>query len=305
MLKLIKAGFIWIGIALSFASYGQYSRYGQYYENGPLGALPMLYNPAFAGEAEDPRISSNFSFARNEFNINSMRQHSNSFRFATSYDQFIPAIRSGIGMTAGWKGKENFIGSYSTYTARDISLIIAPKFSIQGKYTLSPAVDFTYGSSTYSEKDFPEYSGKHEWVRSRVGVLFNTNKYYIGYSVDWLDKNYNYFRSYLQMGYTYQRSSESKFSFTPQLAFRIRDNKINLGSGPQHIGPIVKLSDINLNFRYKQFIWGWSNVGYHVGWQTEKVRLMAGVSVRRLFTKNYYDPIFGNLSFRYIFKQPE
>lgn len=129
------------------------------------------------------------------------------------------------------------------------------------------------------------------------------------------------YNSYLQLGYSFQRSSASKFSFTPQLAFQIYDHT-------QTNKLMVEIKAINLNFRYNKFIWGVNNSGIHVGWQTEKFRLMlsndigavnyfmdrANLYINYMSQINKIKPInnfkdgyrgrgyIGNLSFRYIIK---
>jgi hypothetical protein len=183
---------------------------------------------------------------------------------------------------------------------------------LKGKYTISPSLDFTYGMADLIENrklipdtvDFSYNRGRFHGISSRAGILFNTNKFYAGYSVTMFnqaigDERYNpltgvrtfFFESYIQLGYTFQKKSASKFSFTPQVAVEIsrytHSNRIS-------IAPTA----FNLNFRYKQFIWGLNNVGLHLGWQTDKLRLMVsnnyGFSTRDEFRYT------GNLSFRYI-----
>jgi hypothetical protein len=309
-LTLIAFGF---GILVSFASFGQESA------NVPLGALPMQYNPSFAGQVGSPRVSSNFRYWLSDDFTNRSRNYEG----ITSYDQFIPAIRGGIGFTASyWNSKYNSGSSgnpdyyfNSTASGASLTMAIAPKLSLKGKYTLSPSLDFTYGMGDIAQSTnmVPfasfEKNGKTYSISSRVGVLFNTNKLYVGYSVYLMNRSlrksviqvqdgpFSYdFRSYLQTGYTFQRSTESKFSFTPQLVFRLTkttyESKVRFG-----------LESFNLNFRYKQIIWGVNNQGLHIGWQTDRIRLM--------LTNNYGLHTGGssgrdgfkyaaNLSFRYM-----
>lgn len=296
----IKTSIIWAGILLSFACFGQI--------NVPLGVLPMQYNSSFAGANGGPRISSSASYARY------FSSQNNFFGLYTAYDQFIPSIRSGIGITAGFGGQN--MRQWDIWPARNpryhsLSLAVAPKFSIKGKYTISPSVDFTYNSARNllhvsnidSVTTITENS--NHTLQSRAGLLFNTGKYYIGYSVNLIGKtsfsdttpSFSWgltkrYRSYLQMGYTFGRSS-SKFSFTPQLVLQISDGwyarRLRMG-----------LEAINLTFRYKQFIWGLNNHGVHVGWQTERIRLMATTGVSFITRNRDYNSFSGNISFRYL-----
>lgn len=325
----MKAGLVWCGILLSFASYGQIQWDLSYRgQRIPLGAIPMQYNSSFAGEAGGPRISSSFSL-----HTSSTSDSYHSYDLYASYDQFIPVIRSGIGITAGRSGHaaksshyNNYGNSgYTSYKLDDyfLSVAIAPKFSLKGKYTLSPSIDFTFRPGSYSYIDISptsvytistirDHFHKHHQLQSRIALLFNTNKFYVGYSVYLLDRDtfsvhskdstfpnpgkdttYSYtgnygFLSYLQLGYTFQRSSKSKFSFTPQLVLRITDNNAN---NNHHY---VHFEAINLNFKYQQVIFGLNNRGWHVGWQTNKLKVM----VITVFNQGYE----GNLSLRYLLK---
>jgi hypothetical protein len=293
----------------------------------------MQYNSSFAGQAGSPRFSSNIRYGQQGSDYSSFR----GFITHASYDQFIPAIRSGIGIIANYgcgnlKNDYNYNSSNVAIVFSDVSsqntsltLAIAPKISFRGKYTLSPSVDFTYGFADVKRTTNPKLDTIFDadvnflTVRSRAGLLFNANKVYIGYSVDLFNQirsnkegllgNKGFF-SDVQMGYTFERSSAAKFSFTPQLAISIvKDwytSRVKIG-----------LQGYNANFRYRQFIWGLNDGavlfatrgnsdrrlselgGIHVGWQTEKFRVM----LTNAYSKNTYFEEFrytGNLSFRYI-----
>jgi hypothetical protein len=152
-------------------------------------------------------------------------------------------------------------------------------------------------------------------MNSRAGILFNTNKLYLGYTVNVLRriisngqfnptnaKGMGWFESYLQAGYTFQKNSDAKFSFTPQLVISIEkypySSQINVG-----------LQAYNVNFRYKQFIWGVNNRGLHLGWQTDQLRVMVTNSIGDGINSVKYNSIgfgtdrvrySGTISFRYI-----
>jgi hypothetical protein len=304
MRTFLQASLVWSGILLSFAGYGQVI---------PLGALPMQYNPAFAGEAGGPRFNLNAGL------LTASRFRHNDYNLNTSYDHFIPAIRSGIGFSAG------YYTSSVPYIATEgyrFTVAVAPKFSLKGKYTISPSLDLTYGSSALSSNPPPgtleplNLNGYH--LLGRAAVLVNSRKWYAGYSVDIpLHNTYRYrlfgrndisperFTSYWQFGYTFQRSSESKFSFTPQIVFLTGTDRYNRYSRNsfRYFAPEA----FSLNFRYGKFIWGANNAGFHVGVQTERVRVMLsnGFGRRGLVTSDGLgdDAYTGNISFRYMLKQ--
>jgi hypothetical protein len=283
----------------------------------------MQYNPSFAGQVGGPRLSVNTGYDHRKFRyINAPPSSIKEYSLYTAYDQFIPAIRSGIGITAG-VGSENQLFNSVTLNNKGIShdqkdrntyvsVALAPKISLKGKYTLSPSVDISYFSLrsniAYSSPDsgqiYREFNNL-EW-QGRAGLLFNTSKLYIGYSVilfqyirnpytnTYLTLNSS-FQSFLQMGYTFQRSSASKFSFTPQLVLSVH-RYVNQRRAPFYID----IEAFILTFRYRQFIWGLNNQGIQLGWQTDKIRLKLtngfGFSSRRSSNSSYV----GNLSFRYI-----
>lgn len=309
--NFMKPALFGAALLCAFASYGQ----GRGFL--PLGTMPMYYNSSMAGQSEGVRFNSAFAFGsgRNPGTNFSKNQRLN---YHASYDQFIPALRSGIGVSL-YRGTEAYSYDYISFTNggaslrhdskshfNGFSLAIAPKFSIKGKYTISPSMDFSYGrgqkESYYPDefdKPWDERSGDHEGFTSRVGLLFNTNKYYVGYSVNLINKRFHNnqrvfngqdrFMSVLQLGYTFQRTSASKFSFTPQLAFLISDYKLR------------PFSFINgtLSFRYDKFIAGMHTTGFHLGWQTEKLRVMLWNDPFEHPDKFYGS---GILSCRYIFK---
>jgi hypothetical protein len=280
----------------------------------------MQYNPAFAGEAGGPRFSSNFGLNAD----GSIRD--NSYAFNISYDQFIPAIRSGIGFSGGFfSTSSNRFFSSSGYS---VALAVAPKFSLKGKYTVSPSLDLSYGAADQIFKNRPNATGDQQIngfnLQSRAGLLVNTRKWYVGYAVEIPLRNaYRYrgfddlvippssdttlsvtkrFTSYWQFGYTFQRSSESKFSFTPQIVFQTGWDSYSI-FGPDYGFKYFSPVAINLNFRYNKFIWGINNTGVHLGWQTDRVRVMMS---NGFSWGGYAGGVYlGNLTFRYMLKQSD
>ena len=305
MSTLLKAGLLFVGCLLSLAANGQ--------ENAevPLGALPTQYNGSFAGETGSPRLNTLMGLSYN-------RYYGGSYRTYASYDQFIPALRSGVGLTAGygrtWQGGERFApdyegSGYGTY----FSAAIAPKFSMGGKLTLSPSLDLSLqsGRSSSSQPAQLTWKSSGSTVRSRIGLLLNTEKFYVGYSVLLLDRFNNSvendtiswrasgrtekFTSYWQFGYTFGRGTESKFSFTPQLVFTTGTRQYSR-RGYVLFAPV----DFNLNFRYKKIIWGVNSTGVHLGWQTDKLRIMLSDDLQYVRRD---EPGYGaNIALRYIFK---
>jgi len=270
MLKIIKTGIFWGGMLCSFFCHGQ---------NVPLGTMPLLFNGSFAGEGEAPRIHSFLDYT----NLGYSHPIIGIF---TSYDQFVPALGSGVGIFTGFSLSSNSI-SY-----RYGGAAIAPKFSYKGKFTISPSLDFRYSS-------FQSVPLERKFFSSSAGLLINSSRFFFGYSItifrnaisDGLYQprriNTSLGFSVFQLGYTFQRSQESKFAFTPQILI-----VPFMGAFP---------AKFLMNFKYDKVLWGIGDNGLHVGWQTEKLRIMAFNDVfwRILDDRNYNTT---NISFRYVFQ---
>lgn len=235
----------------------------------PLGTLPMQYNSGFAGESEKARLITGGSIGAYSF---AGRNYWNNY-FA-SYDQFFPELRSGIGLTVNGSNHDYYYNR-THYDTREslLQLSFSPKFSVRGKYTLAPFVDLSY-----HEYKHPTYYSMGniltgDATSGRVGILFNMRKFYFGLTyyafstgsyarILLFNSNSGKHPWVLQTAYAFQRMAESKFSFTPHLAFFF-------------IAPVYELSfDLNLMFRYKKFIWSLNNTGLGLGYQNKNFRIL-------------------------------
>ena len=277
---------------------------GQQVATLPLGALPMQYNGGFAGEAGSPRFSTHAGLTSAGWS------YGRGYHLSASYDQFIPALRSGIGVSVHQHRSDQ---SFAAYNAYSFSAAVAPKISLRGKWTFSPSLDVSYhaGRSVVYD-DQAGFSGESAQWRSRVGFLMNTDKFYVGYSVavaDHLSVRFANglaaagrpfrFTSYLQIGYTFGRNPASGFSFTPQLTLATGTSPYPVLTTDRRV-PINYFEAFHLNFRYRQFLWGVNNTGVHLGWQTDRLRVVAsnGMSVAGRYDSGYV----GNLSARYVLR---
>ncbi len=294
---------------LTFAAYGQQDT------NLPLGALPMQYNGSFAGETGSPRINANFGFGFGDGHRLG-GYYRGVYEQQVSYDQFIPALRTGIGV-----GVLTNQASYLLYkyNGQGFSVAVAPKISLKGKYTFSPSLSLEYVAVRTPTRnvminDTPRVSYGHRSrsLIGRAGFLFNTSKFYAGYSVDVLD-NWDFssdngwkrsrrlerYSSYLQLGYTFRRSPESPFCITAQVAFYIGHGGFVYKNTGDRFG-IHWFQGYNLTFRHRQFLWGVNNMGLHAGWQNRRVKLMATNAIS--FEGGFYWHHAANLSLRYVFR---
>lgn len=311
MFSFFKSGLVRSGLLLSLSSF---AAFGQQTSELPLGALPMQYNGSFAGEAGSPRISSNFGFGHRYSYLN-REYYRGVYHQQITYDQFVPALSTGIGVGAQAAQFESlYRGSSGGF-----SVAVAPKISLNGKYTLSPSLKLEYAAVhaptrnvLINDTSVVRYGYDSKYLLGRAGLLFNTSKFYAGYSVDIAEYwAFNYdngpqgsrrldrFRSYLQLGYTFQRSPESHFSVTPQVAFYIGHGVITRRNIYEQFG-INLFQGYNVTFRYKEFIWGVNNMGLHAGWQGRRLRVMASNAVS--FEGGFHWHYAGNLSLRYVFR---
>jgi hypothetical protein len=306
MIQMLRNGLLCGALLLPLVAHGQRQ------SGAAVGILPTEYNSGFAGETGSPRLNT----------VVGMEAYENStdhYGTYASYDQFIPSIRSGVGLTVGYNqftfGNRQGGGYFSTGNNVLFALAVAPKLSMGGKVTLSPSVDFSFRPSRGEWNQYQVGNQTRGYaVGSRVGLLLNTEKFYAGYSVHLVDhfntraKNDTIdfrtrgrgerFESYWQFGYTFGRGTESKFSFTPQLVFRTGTDRYAF-RGFRLFDPI----DFNLNFRYKKFICGVNGSNQrsvHVGWQTDRLRIM--LSDNLAYTRRYDQGYAANLALRYIFK---
>lgn len=273
----------------------------------PVGLMPMQYNGSFAGSAGNSRISS--AFMLESYQVASGGYEIFRLQSQASYDRFYPKLRSGVGITISnttYNFDNNFRGWAEEFVLSSINIDFAPKFPIKGKYTISPSVSLRYfgnfieyvGDSV--DLNPPLENGYNDGLTSRLGVLFNSDRYYIGFSFPLFRATFQYinwseFRTFIQLGYTFQESETSKFSFTPQLLF-------DLSSKSNEYDKILNRTLYNLGFRYGQWLGSVIGedelmpIGFQLGWQNNGWRIL---SINQ-FDDGTYSP---GLSLRYIFNQ--
>lgn len=288
----------------------------------PLGVIPTQYNSSFAGGVNDPRINTDFEYHRQ----NSI----NHYAATTSYDQMIPAIRSGVALsTSYYNGGLNTGTLGSKSEGYQVRLAVAPKFSLRdksnlkSKFTISPSIDIAYSSfgstllrqptdywpDTVVERNFNVFT-------SRLGILMNTRNYYIGYSARLLNfythrkninKGYNSgFYSTLQAGYSFQRKPESKFSVVSEIVVALQTHPDFPGKFKDKTD--LYIADYNLRFRYDKLLWGITRGMWRITEGIEVPSWQLGYqqdSWRILTTHGFQYGYTGNLSFRYIFKKSD
>jgi hypothetical protein len=295
----------------------------------PVGALPTTYNPGFAGEAGAMRIASYSSLDYSRI-VKLDGKHWYSSRTAISVDNFLAKIHSGIAITAGYQTAGFF------YTNQSGSLAISPKFSFKGKHTFAPFVDFSFVHYQFRYPYFPSNPYPTNYNKNssgiRTGFLINSSRAYFGLSANIFDyvtattpliKERSRFLSemsyHVQTGYTFQRTPEAKFSFTPQIV--ISYSRFNLEDQQSHVSrkyAAISLIDLSMMVRYKKLVTGFNCSGIVVGFQNSRLKFQlagfyiktpfekhVGISDRTHFQTTWFarPPYSGSVSLRYIFNK--
>jgi hypothetical protein len=298
----------------------------------PIGHLPTQYNGGFAGEAGAPRLFFN-SY------MTGYRQGGYVPMYGSylSYDNFFRKLRSGISFTLGRTNSNYYFAKTDGYSA---SVSISPKFSFNGKYTLAPFVTYSLAGSISKFATSPNGSSpeldeaKSLGGNVRAGALLNSSKWYVGLTIASRFFQHNLYRNFepsntgyyygvpkirvsIQAGYTFQRTPESKFSFTPQITltpFRYRFTSSST-LRPTNATITQTTSDsgisavMNLMFRYRKIIAGvnngfridedvlerWKDPDIILGYQTKHFRVLLNQNI----SKYVYE---GQLGIRYTMK---
>jgi hypothetical protein len=181
----------------------------------------------------------------------------------------------------------------------------APFINIIFSSMLLPVLNFDITSQTYTHTTKKRLS---LWTQ-KIGFMFNSSKFYIGFSMSVFgkdsetytnelhtypskkrlqnrdvypisdrffldqDKNLTY---HFQAGYTFQKTPESKFSVTPQVAVQsVLHRKLYPWPGGDFV--YEKRSeriDLSLAFRYDKLLWSLNNNGLGIGYQNGNSRIL-------------------------------
>lgn len=302
-------------VTLHLCSSGSFAQFSS--ETVPVGMMPTYYNGGFAGEAGAPRVAIFSYFTSHTYRLTP--DHQEHWRFSGSYvsvDHFVKNLRSGIAVTTGYiRQSQDLYDQHQKVSNNFCSIAISPKISSKGKYTLAPFADFYFGHKRDTLADDMNYFGKtitagqYHWndFGIKTGFLVNSDKAYVGLSAQILnytqspyaDKSLNFFHEVvyaLQMGHTFQRKQESKFSFTLQLVFwwqRYQAVRYPYTTAKWHLR---YEGDLNLVFRYTKFIAGLNFTGVMVGYQNNKFKLQ----ISNFWSREAYS---GSISLRYTFRK--
>jgi hypothetical protein len=296
------------------------------------GSQPMYYNPSFAGSGDRPRLAYLTKYTFNSGPRDNYRLYND-----LSGDFFISKISTGIGIKTDYDIQKNLVSSeWGNFEAYAAAIVIAPKISLKGRYTISPGFEINYNYlSQYQNINgviyfrAPDYTidvdRYYHFIGYKGSILFNSRKFYLGYTLNSYSRDPDYIYSQAQVnvdkkfwsdkqtviyttvqtGYSFQKDEKSKFSFTPQMVVGFRKTPWQSFS----------IRQLDLNLRYKKFLTGLSyrkeytlaskdNLGIVIGVQTRNLRIALINSRRFNFWggTSYYKNIYSScLSIRYQF----
>ncbi|MBO9702758.1 MAG: hypothetical protein J7604_21275 [Sporocytophaga sp.] len=289
-----------------------------YAQSGWIGLMPMEFNPSFAGNSGGHRIAALTSY---EHSVKRSRETSplNSTLASASYDNFISNIGSGVGFymssrkySSGDTSSPYHI-SYTSFNALKGALIISPKISIRGKYTIAPSLGLNYkhlsydfqapgGNVNYDSSKIKFENFKSEIFYLSMGLLFNTEKFYIGYSHffqafngarnmnSFYEEDYRSGKQYgiIQVGYKFQKNKDSKSSYTLQKVVWT-NRKFDLIT--------IVIDGLTFTYKYKKILAGistGSSSHFGIGYQSNKLKIFYS---QNLDLSNFYH---GELSCRLL-----
>ncbi|HZY82496.1 MAG TPA: type IX secretion system membrane protein PorP/SprF [Cyclobacteriaceae bacterium] len=267
----------------------------------PSGGLPMLYNGGFAGEAGDHRLV--FASKLNFMNFDNLRSRTS---HTISYDAFMPSLRSGVGVMTGFMSDHYNPTDSLNWELRNpfFSVAFSPKLSFKGKWTFAPFVDFQFVHSRSTGYYRPNRAsspmlGINSRYTIRTGFLLNTEKGYVGFTAIPFERtsayepryNYRFNSSFpgadstifiLQLGRTFQKKPDSKFSFTPQVAVSwYKENS-------RHYFGLV---DLNLAFRFRRFHTGIGAGGIQFAYNWDRLRVGTALYYSRPFSRSGHNTV--------------
>lgn len=247
-----------------------------------LGSLPMHYNPSFAGSSDEIRISTYNSYQR----VNPEQDYSEGIRGlqAISGDMFISKISTGIGLNFSYYSPSQMVFFVPTVSHLfNAELVVAPKISIKGKFTISPSISLSYykNSYNYTNSWLADGNRPDSKIDYRLGILVNNKRFFAGVAMELgpLVEKVDNFKatsqvlvtssySILHAGYAFKLDKDDNLSLTPQVVLDIFGSKY-------YITDFIPTA--NIMMRYKKLITG---VGYAqnpqvmAGLQTKAFRLM-------------------------------
>ena len=268
----------------------------------------ILYHPSFAGSKNGLRIGLGSSYRGPERN--------NDKNYFVSIDAPIKKISGAFGISSSYSNCDWTVKKFNDYS---LNLTYAQIFTIRNNeraeiISIRPALSLNYYKNDLKYRPFDDYDLDYqpieintEVLRLTPSILITGKKYFVGAKYkssllsgcrDFIDNKFKigeYYYFNVIGGYTFQRKPESKFSFTPIIAFQF-DKYFTERNKDSFISYISVLDDINLTFKYGKLLTGFNLYCLLLGYQSDKLR----VCLSLVPTTNL---AYGELSLNYIFKK--
>jgi hypothetical protein len=284
-----------------------------------VGIMPMEFNPSFAGNAGGHRLVTFAGYTSTKEGEGRMKgNYVNSFNkesmpvLGFSYDNFISKLATGIGFFTSWNNSdERTIIANLKSSALKTGVVISPKVSLKGKYTIAPSIGLTYKQWRFALRDIYSYpiNGKYDALNLSAGLLFNSEGFYLGYSYYFVpfkgkdvytfyeDKKQTHVFSKMygivQTGFKYQRNKESKTSYSLQAAIRV----------DKYFEGADLFNNINFTVKHKSVLFGAATAeGFNNFFSSTmplQDALYAGIGYQTSKFKIFYSQDLTNLKFRY------
>ncbi|MCD6067244.1 MAG: hypothetical protein K0S33_2070 [Bacteroidetes bacterium] len=239
---------------LTIATHAQDATFSQF------NAVPLYYNPAFAGAIEKPRLALSY---RNQWKGGYQTGYA-------SYDQTVRALHGGVGIIAHNDYSGHALNRFYAGAA------YAPKFILSDKIGISPGIAVGYMRTSLNFNNLKPIPGVVYKIDSTItytpsdnldvsaGVVMNTKKFYAGFAVNHVNApkirivdggnvGSMPMKFVVQTGYTIQKTEDSDFSSSINLIY--------------HKQSVFSFFQTNLTFRYKRVLAGIgsSNTDIYIG----------------------------------------
>ncbi len=267
-----------------------------------IGILPLQDNSSFAGAAKHSRV-----FVQAGHHFIKYDKDERNYKLYTSYDKYIRAIGSGIGLSVNRGLKKRLGDNYNsgkTKSENTFSGMIAPKLSLKGKYTISPSLNINY---TYGKIRRANTNNYYQGSEGFLGLSFNSPKSYIALSAKLFRNNHFeihekfYYDFAIQLGHAFILNGNEKLAILPQLAILLKS--YTYGGDYMGCGVAGDFINYSLGFRYDKLHLAIFNeqrsqkipTGFQIGWQTKGFKIL----LSNTFNVNYS----AWLTLRYLFNQ--
>jgi hypothetical protein len=280
-----KTGYILV--LFSFISFAIHSQFYQPFSQGQ--SLPLYQNPSFAGTLVYPRFTIGGVMNSSDASAFTVLGVS---RFYCSYDQYLPVIKSGIGIM--YTSNPDIYSPFKTQRVQG-EISCSPKIKLKNKFTLSLGGSIGFSSILADQNDVKQYSNQsyssQPSLSYSVGVILHSPTFYVGYSLRrfpslkaeyfGVDPFFSYnlilrdkFVSTAQIAYVFRKKKSDKITFSPALLLQF-----------YHMDNGFIQADYQVNFSLKRnfFFWGAgfsSNSRFMmIGFHGEKIRLAYSASL--------------------------